>query len=195
MAGWDFRGRYAFDFSHSRLPGRLARGAQIPLLPARRERDGPGVNQCDQNGWWNFWTGNCNGSDRFWRFRIRERIRRNAGRRIRLLPVARVSTERSGAYINDWVCLGGYSSVPLRHAWLRRSQCVSLPGYRYESWQRDCPGPVQRQKVPGRVKTGDCNHANSLNFKGNAASYGGGDNLDSYGFAWAYAPEGAGPSF
>ena len=48
-------------------------------------------------------------------------------------------------------------------------------------------------KTPGRVTTGDCNNANTLDFKGNANSFGGGDNMDSYGFAWVFAPAGAGP--
>jgi hypothetical protein len=34
-----------------------------------------------------------------------------------------------------------------------------------------------------------------LDFKGNASAYGNGDNMDAYGFAWVFAPAGAGPRF
>ena len=45
-------------------------------------------------------------------------------------------------------------------------------------------------KTPGRGTTGDCNNANTLDFKGNANAYGGGDNMDAYGFAWiGFAPD------
>src|SRR5204863_9609115 len=50
-------------------------------------------------------------------------------------------------------------------------------------------------KSPGRVTTGDCNNANSLDFKGNASAFGNGDGMDSYGFAWIFSPTGAAPRF
>src|SRR3989442_7532722 len=50
-------------------------------------------------------------------------------------------------------------------------------------------------KTPGRVTTGDCNNANTLDFKANANAYGGGDSMDAYGFAWLFTPAGASPQF
>ena len=44
--------------------------------------------------------------------------------------------------------------------------------------------------TPGRVTTGDCNNANTLDFKGNASAFGGGNNMDAYGFAWLFTPAG-----
>jgi len=196
-AGWDFRGRYAFDFLILACQGGW-RG--VPKYRCYR-RDGSeilarGVNQCDQNGWWNFWTGNFNGnSDRFWRFRIRGEDSAQCGSANTIVACRARFYGAKWYYINDWVCLGGYSSssVSDTHGF-DEANAYLYPAIDTSHGNVIAPA-LFNGKVPGRVKTGDCNHANSLNFKGNAASYGGGDNMDSYGFAWAYAPEGAGPKF
>ncbi|NLX24200.1 MAG: hypothetical protein GXY55_21335 [Phycisphaerae bacterium] len=95
-------------------------------------------------------------------------------------------------YFNDWVCLGGYgsASVTETHGFDEGDL------YLYPAVHTD-HGNVfaYNGHVPGRVQTGDCNWQNTLDFKGNATSHGGGDNMSSYAFAWVYAPEGAGPKF
>jgi hypothetical protein len=95
-------------------------------------------------------------------------------------------------YINDWTCLGGYSSSAV-------SDSHGLPEsglYLYPAVDATHGNVFAYSgKTPGHVQTGDCNWANSLDFKGNAHAYGGGDNMDSYGFCWVYAPAGAGPKF
>lgn len=94
-------------------------------------------------------------------------------------------------YINDWACLGAYSSAAVSET--HGFDEASL--YLYPAIDRT-HGDVftWNGRAPGRVTTGDCNNANSLNFKGNAAAYGG-DNVDAYALAWMYAPAGAAPKF
>lgn len=103
-------------------------------------------------------------------------------------------------YINDWTCLGGYSSSSVSDTANRSFAFAESGLYLYPALDTTHGNVIGtglgfNNKTPGRVTTGDCNNANSLNFKGNANAYGGGDNMDSYGFAWVYAPAGAGPKF
>lgn len=100
-------------------------------------------------------------------------------------------------YINDWTCLGpcitaNPGAIADNPVGLDEANLYLYPAV------DTTHGNVLRfgstNLVPGRVTTGDCNNANSLNFKGNAAAYGG-DYCSSYGFAWVYAPAGAGPKF
>ncbi|HPL37750.1 MAG TPA: hypothetical protein PK815_14450, partial [Verrucomicrobiota bacterium] len=95
-------------------------------------------------------------------------------------------------YINDWVCLGGYSGTIVDNA----TGWTESDIYLYPAVDTS-HGNVFNYggKVPGRVQTGDCNWANKLDWKGNASSYGNCDNCYSYGFAWMYSPGGAGPKF
>ncbi len=102
-------------------------------------------------------------------------------------------------YIDDWTCLGGYGSSSVSDTANRDFAFGESGLYLYpavDSTHGDVitSGLGFSGKTPGRVTTGDCNNANSLNFKGNASAYGG-DNMDAYGFAWVYAPSGAGPKF
>lgn len=94
-------------------------------------------------------------------------------------------------YINDWTCLGAYSSTKVSdtHGFDEPSL------YLYPAVDRT-HGDVLLYggKAAGQVTTGDSNNANSLDFKGNAAAYGA-DNADAYGFAWVCAPAGAAPKF
>jgi hypothetical protein len=95
-------------------------------------------------------------------------------------------------YINDWTCLGGYSGVVGDNA----TGWDEADMYLYPAVDTSHGNVLNYGgKSPGRVTTGDCNNANTLDWKGNAAGYGNCDNCYSYGFAWVYAPSGAGPKF
>lgn len=101
-------------------------------------------------------------------------------------------------YINDWTCLGGYGSASVSDT-ANRSFTFGESGlYLYPAVDTThgnviTTGLGLNGKTPGRITTGDCNNANSLDFKGNANAFGGGDNMDAYGFAWVFTPAGAGP--
>lgn len=102
-------------------------------------------------------------------------------------------------YINDWVCLGAYSSSSVSDTANRNFAWGEAGLYLYPAVDTShgntiATGLGLSGKTPGRVSTGDCNNANILDFKGNAAAYGA-DNADAYAFAWMYAPAGAGPKF
>ncbi len=103
-------------------------------------------------------------------------------------------------YLNDWTCLGGYASTSVSDtsgrsfAW-GESGLYLYPALDTSHGNAIAAGLGLSDKTPGRVTTGDCNNANTLNFKGNASAYGNGDNMDAYGFAWVFAPAGAGPKF
>jgi N-acetylmuramoyl-L-alanine amidase len=101
-------------------------------------------------------------------------------------------------YVNDWTCLGGYASTSVgdtsgrSFAW-GESGLYLYPALDTSHGNTIAAGLSLGGKTPGRVTTGDCNNANTLNFKGNASAYGNGDSMDSYGFAWIFAPAGASP--
>ena len=105
-------------------------------------------------------------------------------------------------YIDDWVCLGGYSSTNVNDTQHRSFNEASL--YLYPAVDTShgnvlTGGLGLNGRTPGRVTTGDCNNANALSFDGstqtggNADAFGHCDNCDAYGFAWVFSPGGAGP--
>jgi hypothetical protein len=107
-------------------------------------------------------------------------------------------------YINDWVCLGAYGSGSVSDTANRSFAWGESGLYLYPALDTShgnviAAGMGLNGKAPGRVTTGDCNNANTLNFdgstqtNGNADAYGHCDNCDAYGFAWVFSPSGAGP--
>jgi len=101
-------------------------------------------------------------------------------------------------YINDWACLGGYASSSVSDTSNRSFSEANL--YLYPALDTSHGNTIGTAmglngKTPGRLTTGDCNNANSLDFKTNASGYGGGDNMDAYAFAWVFSPTGAAPQF
>ena len=99
-------------------------------------------------------------------------------------------------YINDWTCLGGYSSSSVSDTANRSFSEGGLYLYpAVDSSHGNTIGTLMglNGESPGRITTGDCNNANALDFKGNANAFGGGDNMDAYGFAWVFSPTGAAP--
>ncbi len=97
-------------------------------------------------------------------------------------------------YINDWVCLGGYSGdINANNTDWNESDIYLYPALDTSHGNVFAYGS---SKVPGRVTTGDCNNANTLNIYtgGNAAAYGAVPGC-TYAFAWMYSPGGAGPKF
>jgi GH25 family lysozyme M1 (1,4-beta-N-acetylmuramidase) len=99
-------------------------------------------------------------------------------------------------YMNDWTCLGGYSSISVSDTANRSFNETNL--YLYPALDTSHGNTIGTAmglngKAPGRITAGDCNNANTLDFKGNANGFGGGDNMDSYGFAWVFTPTGAVP--
>ncbi|HQL78723.1 MAG TPA: Ig-like domain repeat protein [Verrucomicrobiota bacterium] len=101
-------------------------------------------------------------------------------------------------YVNDWTCLGGYASTSVSDTSGRSFAWGETGLYLYPAIDTShgnviAAGLGLSGKTPGRVTTGDCNNANTLDFKGNASAYGNGDNMDSYGFAWVFSPAGAAP--
>jgi GH25 family lysozyme M1 (1,4-beta-N-acetylmuramidase) len=96
-------------------------------------------------------------------------------------------------YIDDWTCLGGYTSASISDTSNRGFTEASLYLYPVlDTTHGNIIGATLglSGKTPGRVTTGDCNNANTLDFKGNASAFGGGNNLDGYGFAWIFSPSG-----
>src|SRR5204862_5447706 len=90
-------------------------------------------------------------------------------------------------YMHYWTCVGGYASASVSDTSNRSFNEANL--YLYPAVDTSHGNVITAAlglngKTPGRVTTGDCNNANTLDFKGNANSFGGGDNIDSYGFAW-----------
>ena len=103
-------------------------------------------------------------------------------------------------YLNDWTCLGGYASTSVSDTTGRAFAWGESGLYLYPAVDTTHGNHITADlglsgNTPGRVVTGDCNNANTLNFKGNASAYGNGDTMDSYGFAWVFAPSGASPKF
>jgi len=103
-------------------------------------------------------------------------------------------------YVNDWTCLGGYASSSVSDTANRAFAWDESGLYLYPALDTSHGNAIGvglglNGKTPGAVTTGDCNNANVLDFKGNASAYGNGDNMDSYGFAWVFAPAGASPRF
>jgi len=101
-------------------------------------------------------------------------------------------------YINDFTCLGGYASASTSDTSGRGFSEASL--YLYPALDTSHGNTIgaalgYNGKTPGRITAGDCNNANTLDFKGNANAFGGGDGMDSYGFAWIFSPTGAVPKF
>jgi hypothetical protein len=96
-------------------------------------------------------------------------------------------------YMNDWTCLGGYASSGISDTANRTFSEANL--YLYPAMDTSHGNVIGAAiglsgKTPGRITTGDCNNANTLDFKGNANAFGGGDNMDAYGFAWIFSPGG-----
>jgi N-acetylmuramoyl-L-alanine amidase len=103
-------------------------------------------------------------------------------------------------YLDDWTCLGGYASTNVSDTTGRAFAWGEAGLYLYPAVDTSHGNHITADlglngKTPGRVTTGDCNNANTLDYKTNASGYGGGDNMDAYGFAWVLAPNGAGPRF
>jgi hypothetical protein len=108
-------------------------------------------------------------------------------------------------YIDDWTCLGSYASTNVTDTSNRSFNETNL--YLYPAIDSSHGNAIATAlglngKTPGRVTAGDCNNANTLNFggpvngvspAGNASAYGNANNADAYGFAWVFAPAGAGP--
>jgi hypothetical protein len=110
-------------------------------------------------------------------------------------------------YMDDWTCLGPFASSSVSDTSGRSFTEANL--YLYPAVDTTHGGGITSLlglggKTPGRVTTGDCNNANTLNFggstngvspAGNAAAYGNATNADAYAFAWLFAPAGAYPQF
>ena len=92
-------------------------------------------------------------------------------------------------YMDDWTCLGGFASSSVSDTSNRSFNEPNL--YLYPAVDTTHGNSITalmglNGKTPGRVTTGDCNNANSVDFKGNASAYGGSDNMDAYGFGWVF---------
>ena len=198
QSDWQFRGRFQVRVH---LDGccNYQHGGNCPYY-IQRSGGGtvftPWKNQCNENGdWRDLHTANWNGdSDRFWRLRLSPwdcAYPNCSGWNEAAAGAAHFYGEKWD-YINDWVCLGGYSGTIGDNA----TGWTESDIYLYPAVDTS-HGNVFNYggKVPGRVQTGDCNWANKLDWKGNASSYGNCDNCYSYGFAWMYSPGGAGPKF
>jgi hypothetical protein len=105
-------------------------------------------------------------------------------------------------YLNNWTCLGGYSSADVTQTTGRSFPWGEAGLYLYPAIETGYGNVINSQlgfggKPVGAVATGDCGAAvaNSLNFKGNASAYGNGDNMDSYGMAWVHCSVAAAPQF
>ena len=198
QSDWQFRGRFQVRVH---LDGccNYQHGGNCPYY-IQRSGGGtvftPWKNQCNENGAWrDLHTANWNGdSDRFWRLRLYawDCAYPNCSTWNEAGAGAAHFYGEKWDYINDWVCLGGYSGTIGDNA----TGWTESDIYLYPAVDTS-HGNVFNYggKVPGRVQTGDCNWANKLDWKGNAASYGNCDYCYSYGFAWMYAPSGAGPKF
>ncbi|HQL80396.1 MAG TPA: YDG domain-containing protein, partial [Verrucomicrobiota bacterium] len=196
-AGWDFRGRFKHS-QHLDCDAGNNRGANVDYRMYRRDGSEKSNHVHDQCGWGAGWhdimEDNWNGDgDRFWRCRINSAEAAKCFTYYSAMVAGRARTYgEKWDYINDWVCLGGYSGVIGDNA----TGWTESDIYLYPAVDTT-HGNVFNYggKIPGRVQTGDCNNANKLDWKGNAASYGNCDNCYSFGFAWMYAPSGAGPRF
>ena len=96
-------------------------------------------------------------------------------------------------YLDDWTCLGGYASSSVSDTANRSFNEANL--YLYPAVDTSHGNAITAAmglngQTSGRVTTGDCNNANTLDFKGNANAFGGGDNMDAYGFGWIFSPGG-----
>ncbi len=110
-------------------------------------------------------------------------------------------------YIDDWTCVGPYGSTNVTDTSNRSFTEANL--YLYPAVDTSHGNIINtllglNGHTAGRVTTGDCNVSNTLNFggatngvvpDGNAVVYGNANNADAYGFAWIFAPAGAGPQF
>jgi len=161
------------------------------------------LDQCPRNGWYNIFNttmGNLADSCG-WRIHTLDTsggsgCNGNCGYKI--LGAAGLHLYGSRwHYINDWTCLGPCSTANPGAVSDNPTGLDEADLYLYPAIDTS-HGNVLRfgstNLVPGRVTTGDCNNANSLDFKGNASAYGA-DYANAYGFAWVYAPSGAGPKF
>ncbi len=201
--GWDFRGRFKFD---TIIPCNYAwEGTRYRFNrhgyswngnnPDTNRKFSKDLDQCAYGGWITIdernWdgdrVGSCNiGSNDTWH---------TCGDPSHWHVVGASKGRWYGCkwyYINDWVCLGGYSGSLTDNA----TGWDEADIYLYPAVDTS-HGNVfaYNGEVPGRVTTGDCNWQNSLNFKGNASAYGNCDNCYSYGFAWMYSPGGCGPKW
>ena len=193
---WQFRGRFQVGIHINTVCGGHAGNC-----PYYIQKTGGGtrntwwINQCNDKNWRYYGENNWNGDDeKFWRVELyawdcaypncNSYNEAQAGR-------AHFYGEKWD-YINDWTCLGGYSGVIGDNA----TGWTESDIYLYPAVDTS-HGNVFNYggKTPGRVQTGDCNNANKLDWKGNAASYGNCDNCYTYAFAWMYSPSGAGPKF
>ncbi len=198
--GWDFRGRFRMDMQVP-CSNEGDRGKNVKHHVRRVDGSDYQVvtfTQCGRLGWYNlFGDTNWNGDgDRFSRvyfyaYTDTEYPNCQSGYNAVSAGKGRIYGEKWD-YINDWVCLGGYSGTISDNA----TGWTESDIYLYPAVHRG-NGDVflYGGKAPGRVQTGDCNCTNKLDWKGNAASYGNCDNCYSFGFAWMYSPGGAGPKF
>ena len=193
---WSGRGHFATDVQITCSGTALAKYVMLNGSGADTTTQ-PTLNECPRNGWYNIldsdWT---NLSTSGWRTNPNiadagSGCSSTCGGPVLSAAGLHMYGDR-WQYINDWTCLGGYASSAVTddHSLAESSL------YLYPAIDRT-HGDVflWGGKAPGRVTTGDCNTSSSLNFKGNAGAYGGGDGMDSYGFAWMYAPAGAAPKF
>ena len=196
---WDFRGRFRMDMQ---VPCATNDRGKNVVHHVRRV-DGSDYQtvtftQCDRSGWYNLfgdtnWNGDADRYSRVYFYAYTDTAYPNCYTGYNAVTAGRGRTYgEKWDYINDWVCLGGYSGVIGDNA----TGWTESDIYLYPAVDRT-HGDVflYGGKAPGRVQTGDCNWANKLDWKGNATSYGNCDNCYSYGFAWMYSPSGAGPKF
>ncbi len=196
---WDFRGRFKFDIQ---VPcATNDRGKDVKHHVRRTdgtEYQAVTFTQCGRSGWYNLfgdtnWNGDVDRYSRVYFYAYADTVSPNCYTGYNAVTAGKGRTYgEKWDYINDWVCLGGYSGVIGDNA----TGWTESDIYLYPAVDTT-HGNVFNYggKVPGRVQTGDCNWENKLNWKGNATSYGNCDNCYSYGFAWMYSPGGAGPKF
>lgn len=196
---WDFRGRFRFDI---RVPCATNDRGKNVLHHVRRtdgtEYQSVTFSQCGLSGWYNLfgdtnWNGDGDRYSRVYFYPYADTAYPNCYTGYNAVTAGQGHTYgEKWDYINDWVCLGGYSGTISDNA----TGWTESDIYLYPAVDTT-HGNVFNYggKTPGRVQTGDCNWENKLNWKGNAAGYGNCDNCYSYGFAWMYAPGGAGPKF
>jgi GH25 family lysozyme M1 (1,4-beta-N-acetylmuramidase) len=163
------------------------------------------INECAYacgNGFINFYNGNVNFSSfGGWRSNTKDDSIPTGGCNAACgtFPVGYGQMHIQAAhwnYIDDWTCVGGYASSGVSDTANRTFSEANL--YLYPAMDTSHGNTITtlmglNGKTPGRVVTGDCNNANTLDFKTNAAAYGGGDNMDAYGFTWLFVPSSAGP--
>ncbi|HOX55287.1 MAG TPA: immunoglobulin domain-containing protein [Candidatus Paceibacterota bacterium] len=196
---WDFRGRFRMDI---RVPcATNDRGKDVKHHVRRvdgTEYQAVTFTQCGRSGWYNLfpdtnWNGDADRYSRVYFYAFNDTVYPNCYSGYNAVTAGEGRTYgEKWDYINDWVCLGGYSGVIGDNA----TGWTESDIYLYPAVDTT-HGNVFNYggKVPGRVQTGDCNWENKLDWKGNAASYGNCDNCYSFGFAWMYSPSGASPKF